>query len=404
MKKLYFILAALLCCFAANAADWYLCGSNLNGKSSWADAAAYKFTQSADNANEYTYEIAKISGSMKVKEAGTWNTSFGSNGKKIQEGVIYNSVKDGGDITIDGTIENATITINVVNRTILITGASKENDYSVIYLVGDFGSGWSETLTNRPLELKAGTTNVFEGTYKLTAGTSYFKLKAGNIVYGPYDDTQVTLGTPYTTNQSTLKSYVIGAGEYTFTYTMDKNAEHGTLVVTEETPYVYPDKIYCLGNVNNGGFLANNGVELPAVEGEEGLYRGNVQFTGGDSDTDSWFQFCTKLGASSNDWAGVEGRYGAKTSDQEVAYNTPMELTTFDNSFKIPNGWYTLTVNLKDKVLTVGDKGVGIETIDADASAAAEYFTLQGVRVANPTEGIYIVRNGSKARKVIIRK
>lgn len=32
-----------------------------------------------------------------------------------------------------------------------------------------------------------------------------------------------------------------------------------------------------------------------------------------------------------------------------------------------------------------------------------EYYTLSGVRVTNPTEGIYICREGSKARKMIVR-
>lgn len=44
----------------------------------------------------------------------------------------------------------------------------------------------------------------------------------------------------------------------------------------------------------------------------------------------------------------------------------------------------------------------GVAGIDADA-ADAEYFTLQGVRVANPVKGqLYIVRQGDKVRKAII--
>lgn len=48
----------------------------------------------------------------------------------------------------------------------------------------------------------------------------------------------------------------------------------------------------------------------------------------------------------------------------------------------------------------VGEAGVGNITIDANE--AVEYFNLQGVRVANPENGLYIVRQGNKASKVVL--
>ncbi len=41
--------------------------------------------------------------------------------------------------------------------------------------------------------------------------------------------------------------------------------------------------------------------------------------------------------------------------------------------------------------------------IDGVATASAEYYNLQGVRVENPAAGLYIRRQGSKAEKVIVR-
>ena len=47
----------------------------------------------------------------------------------------------------------------------------------------------------------------------------------------------------------------------------------------------------------------------------------------------------------------------------------------------------------------------GIEAIETDAiDADAEYYNLQGVRIVNPTSGIYIRRQGTKIDKVIIKK
>lgn len=50
---------------------------------------------------------------------------------------------------------------------------------------------------------------------------------------------------------------------------------------------------------------------------------------------------------------------------------------------------------------TVGVDGPGT---DVDADAPEMWFNLQGVRVdgTNPAPGIYIVRKGTKARKVLV--
>lgn len=46
----------------------------------------------------------------------------------------------------------------------------------------------------------------------------------------------------------------------------------------------------------------------------------------------------------------------------------------------------------------------GVDNVESDnVNAPAEYFNLQGVRVANPQNGLYIVRQGSKVSKQVIR-
>ena len=47
-----------------------------------------------------------------------------------------------------------------------------------------------------------------------------------------------------------------------------------------------------------------------------------------------------------------------------------------------------------------GIEGIGIEAADAPA----EYYNMQGIRVAEPTTGLYIVRQGNKVSKQLIRK
>lgn len=57
-------------------------------------------------------------------------------------------------------------------------------------------------------------------------------------------------------------------------------------------------------------------------------------------------------------------------------------------------------------IQVVGDNsGVGIvDAIEDDVNAPVRYFNLQGVEIANPTDGLFIRVQGKKATKVIIRK
>ncbi len=62
-------------------------------------------------------------------------------------------------------------------------------------------------------------------------------------------------------------------------------------------------------------------------------------------------------------------------------------------------GEYPITGNLFFTANTSGAT-TGVETL-TDAPAAAEYYTLQCVRVSNPSNGIYIVRQGANTSKVV---
>ena len=59
--------------------------------------------------------------------------------------------------------------------------------------------------------------------------------------------------------------------------------------------------------------------------------------------------------------------------------------------------------NLGGKIIT-GFRldGSGVKDVAVDANAPVEYYNLQGVRVAEPTNGIYIRRQGNTASKVLV--
>lgn len=64
-------------------------------------------------------------------------------------------------------------------------------------------------------------------------------------------------------------------------------------------------------------------------------------------------------------------------------------------------GDYTFTFDPKALTLTV-TVAAGVSDIEADVNAEAVYYNLQGVRVDNPENGLFIEVRGSKVTKVIL--
>lgn len=524
-------MLALLVAIAANAERWFISG----GFQNWSHCNT-NYELKAVDGQPGVFQLAlsiPINGEFLIVQgepgAPNWDKKVGTNGSKVVADVPYKYTNGAGNFTMEGSVDNATITLDTNAGTLLIAGQAKENEYSEVYLIGDFGSGWSETDTSRPMTLKEGTDNVYEGTYNLTAGTSYFKMKAGTLVYGTgKENVQVVLDTEYTTSQSG-NAYVIGAGEYIFTMTLDKNADTGKLVVTSTgVQPAYPETMYIMGNVNDCDWSPNKGVAM-TTDGD-GIYKaqvtvyndnssfgffsfcvslsdewgtlgtrygaeyGNyninnemsasivigtqsfaalaatydveldlanytVAFTAvtepvftpaslyvlGTVENHSWdtmaspafttvegsnvftiknvtfveaggycgFAFCEKLG---NSWDAVNSgnRYGAPESNTPVTFDGNTAETTLKaypfiggapdcQSFTIDPGQYDITISFATitPVMTVSKVTTGVEAVAAEA-AAVEYFNLQGIRVAEPANGIYIRRQGNDVRKVRI--
>lgn len=375
MKKIYFALVSLLLSLSVSAADWYISGDFQGWNHCSAD---YKFTESAQTPGVYTLQLPtgkSIYGSFLIVQGTTpgnpdWNNKIGTNGSKVKEGEAYKYVKGAGNFTMDSEVANATLTLDTNAGTLLVAGEAQENEYTTVYIVGDMGGGWQGSRTDYPLTLKSGTDNTWTGTYTLTAANSYFKFLAGTLEYGPegWEDVTVEPNESYTAVQGSSKSFKLPAGEYTFTYVLPYNGESGTLTVTGEEIVEYPETLYVIGNINNLDFLPNNLEPLTTLG--EGLYEGEVTFTGTLATGFSYFQFCTAMGTSDSDWAGLGVRYGATEASVDPT-GTTVSMTNNDYSWKVADGKYKLEVSLVDKTLTV----TAIEEPQNDQATATFHFS-----------------------------
>lgn len=169
-------------------------------------------------------------------------------------------------------------------------------------------------------------------------------------------------------------------------------------------PGTYPDVLYMIGNLNGTTWDVTNS---PAAKGTNGVYTW-TDVTIDDADKGyGWFSYITSLGAT---WDEVNStdRYGSTANDELVSSNSTSEVVLYQAgvnasaaaSWKIEAGKYTFIVDLTKMLLTVSTT-TGVDfTVPIDYPV--EYYNLQGIRVVNPTHGIYIKRQGNKTEKVIL--
>lgn len=193
-------------------------------------------------------------------------------------------------------------------------------------------------------------------------------------------------------------------GKMTFTY----NPTTLLLSVTggSQSPVGTPEKVYLIGNFGDTHWSTADPVEM-TKDGDKFSVETELKAAGTDTE-DGYFSFVTAKGA---EWDDVNGsdRYGAKTKDEAITVSTDVEYEKFAvgvnasaaNSWKLKAGKYVFTIDFEKGVVRVEPKtSTGVENISAAGEAAAEYYNLQGVRVANPANGIFIRIANGKAVKV----
>lgn len=179
----------------------------------------------------------------------------------------------------------------------------------------------------------------------------------------------------------------------------------------------YPLNVYMIGNIKlydeaethiwentwGGAKLKYKGKGIYEIERIEMLPQS-------ENDMTSQFRFITNLDSN---WNNNGTNYIAEDDNKftEGGTSNVTEKTGDDNNWvfetkKCGNEHYStidLVLNL-DKMTLSSKASTGVESITEDnTNAPAEYFNLQGVKVNNPENGLYIVRQGNKVSKQYIR-
>lgn len=251
MKKFYFLLVALVLGFTAGATDYMIngVGNNWHG---WTKTTAEHYGLLFTETSTGVYELdlnETLSGSFLIvglNAAGTsgdWSTKVGTNGSSIKIDTPYKYKKgDSADnLSMSGQVDNPHIKLDTNAGTLLITGQESQNEFDVVYMIGDFGDGWSANITDYPLARVEGKTNEYEGTYTINTtatNSDYFFTvpKCGNVVLQlSGTDVVPVSGHSYTVQPGSSKSFSLTPGTYTFHVKAEQEATTGEIIITAAT-------------------------------------------------------------------------------------------------------------------------------------------------------------------------
>ena len=157
-----------------------------------------------------------------------------------------------------------------------------------------------------------------------------------------------------------------------------------------------PNQLYAVGNLSAGSWDPATAVELTK---EGNIFYGEVTFTGAG---DGYSYFAVSGGKG--DWTSVNAARFAPVAG-EVAFNLD-EKVEFDRgeaAFKVvAEGTYFINVDFDSMTVWVSSEAAGVEAIEVE-TATPVYYNLQGVEVANPQNGLFIVKQGNKVSKQLIK-
>lgn len=246
--------------------------------------------------------------------------------------------------------------------------------------------------------------NAENGKYTVTINSlSSFKI---STAYGDWDQfnayakccslTEDNLGTAVALEDGDSNINTPWQGNYTLVIPTDMSTLTATTTTAKPTSY----DIYIRGGMNNwcnDGFedtwkftqSTDENVYIIEITEANPIYAG-VEFKIADT---SWGNINYSVG----ELEFVPSEFG------EMWYFNHSSNTALANDFTGTIEFNIPETNGGEAFVLMIAGNAGVEGITVDNSAVKEYFNLQGVRVDNPENGLYILRQGNTVKKVMVK-
>ena len=227
-------------------------------------------------------------------------------------------------------------------------------------------------------------------------GKLYWEAPAGKvptgIIFSDYGGTKAGGGDLPFVNGATYKP----DGSYTIDETPDP------------TPVDMPSQLYVLGNIFGQQWTTNQGVQMHKNGNRYEAY--SVVFESTGTDGMCYFNLTDALGA---DWDALNqaaNRYGAATEGVTVGINASAAIKLYANnidasackSWSVKAGTYNVVADFSTMMIELYSPSA-VEMVVED-NIAPVYYNLQGIKVDNPHNGLFIKVTGNKVEKVLIGK
>ncbi len=231
--------------------------------------------------------------------------------------------------------------------------------------------------------------------------TGYTAVENGATRFGSNKNNGALDSPVFTTDDSGIVTVQFNAKSY------DKDASSVNVCLLDATGYEITSKTVALGSsygdytvVLSGKASAGTKVSFETLEKKKRFYLKSAKvYTGDASDAAKASSRATESGDDTRRViTGITGTsYTVTGLKAGGVYDYRVKAVPVDDANFVASAWSeTKTVNLAEPA--------GIGTIVAgDSNAPVEYYNLQGVRVDNPSSGIYIRRQGSRVEKVYVK-
>lgn len=248
-------------------------------------------------------------------------------------------------------------------------------DGKVFTYTGDFNESSYFSFTTQLASSSSGWDEI--SAYRIGALSDGYKLNASN-----FDQVVETGEMGYSGDKAFL---ITAAGNYTLTLNLEQETLVCHLNSGGEEEVITPDGLYVMGQVNGQNWNANEGTKMATTDNN--IYTTNIQIV----DETGTFSFTRALSKSASNWSGIAPyRFGALYNQYQLVDELGLEVACGDDgtdfSFELPQGYYSLVVNLTEKTLVC-------TTEDAPAQ---KYYILGSAPFGewDPTKAVELTKDG----------